>query len=231
MKTYQLADPFVKVHNLVRRWARDVSSEEYSGVWSCDHEIENIENRHVSGFVPFTDGGVDVVIPASMSYCDSSGSCPNAIQPYLDAARKDCEDEWDSQNPEHTVEWIYSETPPQGDLLDPKAAQAEKDRWREKYFDFEQEWMSEGETFFYKVRAIYHGDEHRSESGEPEILFCVGINTDFEYGRDHIAWLSCYGGDPQCTKWVWEATVKAADLTEDLIEEMKKSAIDALYST
>jgi len=53
----------------------------------------------------------------------------------------------------------------------------------------------------------------------------VGINTDFGYGRDTIPWLRCYGTNPQQTEWVWEATVKVADLDEDLIKQLTEAAI------
>lgn len=44
-------------------------------------------------------------------------------------------------------------------------------------------------------------------------------------GRDCIPWLSCYGQKTQQTEWVWEATVKVADLDEDLIKQLTAAAI------
>lgn len=107
----------------------------------------------------------------------------------------------------------------------------ERDHWKEKFWEFEHEWLSEGGTYFYKVRAIYFdAGSSRNESGEPEVFFMVGVNTDFEYGRDSISWLPYMGGKAQQTEWCWECTAKAADITEDFIDALKREALDALRS-
>jgi len=56
---------------------------------------------------------------------------------------------------------------------------------REEFYEFEYEGMCEGCNFFWEVRAHYYSaDNSRSESGQDEIYFLCGINTDLEYGRD-----------------------------------------------
>ena len=158
---------------------------------------------------------------------DNGGGAPSMIDPYLASARSDCEKEWDEQNPGHPVAWIYAaESDAQGDLL---GKSRERERWREKFCEFEDEHMREGGTFFYKIRALYHdADNSDNESGEPEVLFCVGVNTDFEYGRDSIPWLRCYGQPTQQTHWVWEAAVKVRDITPELLDQLAESAASAL---
>lgn len=221
------------VRDMAKEWCQDVC-DTLTGWDDCyDARVSEVENESRSGFIPFTDGGYDGVGYATLRSAYSSGSVPKAIQPYLDRELKDIEEAWDSEHPKHTYAWIFEESDPEADegqaaLFGPSR---ERDHWREKYWDFENEYMSEGGTYFYKVRALfYDSDSSSNETGEPEILFCVGINTDFEYGRDHIAWLSAYGSDPQCTKWLWERTVKAKDLTPELRDELIKQATDALAS-
>jgi hypothetical protein len=230
MTKYTLAPEFERIHSWVRDWVSDVADYNYDGSWGC-HKVEDIENEHVSGFIPFTEGGAEIVLNADLASCMSSGSAPSMIQPFIDSEQKDCEEAWNEANPEHTVEWLYAETPPQADLLDHQAVEKEREHWKEKFWDFERDYFTEGGTFFYKVRAIYYlPDNSSNDSGEPEVLFMVGVNTDFEYGRDYIGWLSCYGSDPQQTHWVWEALVKAKDVHPNLLEQMAKCATDALAS-
>lgn len=56
----------------------------------------------------------------------------------------------------------------------------------------------------------------------------VGINTDFEYGRDSIPWLAAYGSKTQQTEWLWERTVLVSRLTPATIRKMTNDAINAL---
>lgn len=211
---------FVRKVELCRRFVEEVLErvDGFEDVYRTD--LNEVENRWRDGFIPFTDGGFDGVGYATLSYAHSSGAAPSVIQPYLDAELKQIEQAWDEKHPERPVSWIYADEEPH--------PTSSREVWREAFCDFENESMSEGGTYFYKVRVLFHGDQHRSESGEPEALFCVGINTDFEYGRDHIPWLSCYGKDPNCTKWLWERTVKVRDLSGRRVDSFIRQAIKAL---
>lgn len=223
-----LQPPFVAKVDLCRRWVTEVleAVEAFDDVY--DTNVSEVENRARDGFIPFTDGGFDGIGYATLGYAHGSGAAPSVIQPYLDSAIKDAEKEWDEQNPEHTVAWIYADDDVDQLTLPGVEKSREREHWREKWYEFEDTQLSEGGTYFYKVRVLFHGDRHSSESGEPEALFCVGINTDFEYGRDSIPWLRCYGQSPNCTSWVWEKTVKVADLTEEMVEAFIEEAGKAL---
>lgn len=223
-----LQPTFVPAVDQCRRFVTEVLEvvEGFDDVYGTN--ISEVENVRRDGFIPFTDGGFDGVGLATLAYAHGSGAAPAVIQPYLDSALKDVEEAWDEENPEHKLAWIYADDDSAQETLPGIERSRERERWREKYWDFENSNMSEGGTYFYKVRVLFHGDRHSSESGEPEALFCVGINTDFEYGRDHIAWLSCYGRSPNCTTWVWEKTVRVADLTEEMVETFIAEAAEAL---
>lgn len=223
-----LQPPFVAKVDLCRRWVTEVleTVEGFDDVYGTN--VSEVENRARDGFIPFTDGGFDGLAYATLRDAYGTGAAPSVIQPYLDSAIEDAEKAWDEENPEHTVAWIYADDDADQLTLPGVEKSRERDHWREKWYEFEDESLREGGTYFYKVRVLFHGDQHDSESGEPEALFCVGINTDFEYGRDHISWLSCYGKSPNCTTWVWEKTVKVADLTEEMVETFIKEAGKAL---
>jgi hypothetical protein len=223
-----LAPVFVKHVELTRRWAEEVL-EAVSGFDDVyDTRVDEVENRHRDGFIPFTDGGFDGWGYATMSYAHGASCAPKVIQPYIDRTLKDVETDWDAENPDHPTSWLFASDEEEAKQLEMFGPSRERDHWREKYWEIEREAFEDGSTYFYKVRVLFHGDLHRSESGEPEAFFMVGVNTDFEYGRDNIPWLTAYGSDPQCTKWVWEKTVKVSKLTPKMIDGFIKKAVDAL---
>jgi hypothetical protein len=223
-----LSATFVRKVELCRQWAKDVLDEieGFDDVYGVN--LDEVENRSRDGFIAFTDGGFNGVGLGSMSYGYGSGCAPQAIQPYIDSALKDIEKDWDERHPEHTVAWIYA-SEEEHPTLPGITPSREREHWREKFHEFEHESMSEGGTYFYKVRVLFYDTDNSSnESGEPEAFFMVGINTDFEYGRDTIPWLTCYGQSPHCTKWLWEKTVKIRDLNPRRIASLTRQAIKAL---
>lgn len=177
-----------------------------------------------------------------MSYAWGSGSVPTAIQPYLDSALKDAAEAWDEKHPDATVDMIYAD--PEMVALE-KAGQlvlpgliVERDDWQrrqhpllEGWQEFETEFMQEGGTYFYKARVLFYDvDNSNNQTGKPEAYFFVGINTDFEYGRDTIPWLRCYGAKTQQSQWLWEKNIAIDELNDELVDTMIKEAIDALRS-
>lgn len=223
-----LSPMFVRKVDMCRRWVQEVL-EAIEGFEDVTHtNVSEVCNRSYDGFIAFTDGGFDGLGFGDMGHAHGSGSAPQAIQPYIDSALKDIEKDWDKENPEHTVEWCHQEDDTLQLVMPGFVPSREREMWQQKYWEFEDANMSEGGTYFYKVRVLFHGDQHSSESGEPEALFCVGINTDFEYGRDHIPWLTCYGKSPHCTKWLWEKTIKIKDLRNQRIDSFISQASKAL---
>jgi hypothetical protein len=217
---------FETVDGLIHEWVETVASE-LSTMDDCyDFRVEEIENEARSGFFPFTEGGWEGIVYATLWGAYSSGSIPAVIQPFIDSSLNDCQEEWDRENPEHPYSWLFEDDAEDQGQVTLLGKSTEREHWREKFYEFETEWMSSGDTYFYKVRAIYYGpSNHRNESGEPEVFLMVGINTDFEYGRDHIPWLSYYGSDPHCTKWLWEKNIPVSQVTPEIVKTMIKDAI------
>jgi hypothetical protein len=227
-------DPFGRIHEMTKHWCKEIVEtvrhfDDCSGI----HNLDEIETEHRDGFIPFTNGGWDGIAYADLGYAEGSGCPPKAVQPIIDSIKKGAEEDWDKEHPEHTVEWLYKYDPVELDQLHlfdvAKYGPSKRDKLLEEFQEHESAQFSEGCTYFYKARAIYYDNEsHRNELGVPEVLFCVGINTDLEYGRDSIPWLSCYGGKTQQTEWLWEKNVPAADVTEELIATFIDQALEAL---
>jgi hypothetical protein len=223
-----LAPVFTQHVDLVRRWAEEVTElvSDFDNVF--DTSVDEVENRSRDGFIPFTDGGFNGIACASLRYSWSSGNAPKMLQPMIDSILDDYKKKWDEDNPKHPYSWIFAHS--DDAKTEMFGSSKEREHWKEKYWEDENECFGEDDTYFYKIRVLFHGDRHNSVSGEPEALFFVGVNTDIGYGRDNIPWLSCYGGDPQQSKWLWEKTVKISDLTEEMIDGFIQEAADALRS-
>lgn len=217
------------VHDLVRSWIADVidSVENFDDVYSYDTEPEEIENEHRSGFIPWTEGGWIAVLNACLAYAHGSGGGPKAVQPIIDSTLDDaavafCEDRKWKLPSEGAAEaaWVLI-----GALPDDSDD-------REAWYEWENEWLFEGGTYFYKVRAIYYmPDNSDNQTGEPEVYFDAYLNIDFEYGRDSIPWLSAYGQNTDQTSGTWKRTIPVREITPELIAELTQQAIEALAST
>lgn len=211
----------------------------WDDVYGHDTEVEEINTEGHSGFIPTTDGGFDLCVPADMAMGEGSGYLPNIIKPYAEQARKDAGDyfldgagETFGYDPtadygDETwgrayafVSWleeIASEPAGQGSLPMglPRHGYPLHERAREKLYEYEDESLRA--TYFYKVRAIlYSAQSSRNDSGKDEVYLIAGVCTDFEYGRD------------SGTTWVFEKTIPLADLTEELIADLFENTTTAL---
>jgi hypothetical protein len=225
---YRLKPVYAAIHELVREWVKDIAEKLESGEYVDFYKIENVENEDRSGFHAYTSGGVDCVGYRDLYSDWSSGYSPKAVHLIIDSDLADIREEWGKAHPNNTYDWIYdSEDHPTFDGF--KSDEAVREHWREKFYDWEAEGMMDAGTYFWKVRALYHaaGSTH-NETGEDEVLFLIGLCTDIDYGRDSVPWLSAYGADPQTTKWLFERTVKASDVTPGSLEKMAAEAVNVV---
>ncbi len=187
---------------------------QFNDVVMTPDELDPIETEPYSGFIPFTDGGFEIGAYADFRAAHGSGCVPNAIQEMLDSTLKDCAESFVREKglPEGCDPWDEEEV-------------------REEYWDWEDTWLSEGCTYFYKVRAIfYRADNSRNETGSDEWYFWACLNVDLEYGRDSVPWFSVYGGNPDQCRGEWSETVKAADITPDVLARIRSDIVNALES-
>lgn len=170
-------------------------------------ELDEIETQRRDGFIPFTNGGFEVVACASMGNAHGSGCVPDAIEPYLTRTLEDCRKTFIAHRglPEDCSPW------------DPEDVGQDT---AEEFWDYESEWLWEGGTYFYKARAIFYAPDNAHGSGEAEVYIMAAINTDFEYGRDSVPWLRAYGADPQMNKLGYAETIPLSEVTPEKMAEV-----------
>jgi len=162
---------------------------------SCvDTYVQEICHKSYDGFMPFTNGGFDLMLATDLMAAYGSGSmpCNEKISAYLqgviESSQQDALEEFVQENKS-----VFEELFPNQDVDNPtydlinyhKLYDMDQGNLAEQLSEYEHEYMSEGCTFFYQFRAMYYSaDNPRNESGDDEILFMAGVNLDFEYGRD-----------------------------------------------
>lgn len=162
--------------------------------------VEPIEDKCVPGFIPFTNGGWNGVCNFTLN-SDAGRSVP-IINKYVQRDEEECVRCFMAENDIENESDIYDHPD-----------------W-ESYAD---SWNSDDATWFVYVRACYFTpDNHRNRSGEPEWSLGVAINTDFDYGRDHVA----YAGGA-CNHWIWEREILDSEVTPALLAEMKTEMMKA----
>lgn len=219
-------------------------------------EVEEIECHSRDGFIAWTNGGFELVAYADFNSARGSGRIPNAIQGMLDQDLSDTAERWLQEKAEgfgYDPEVDYGGAQPgdhvgaawaflwhledeeerlNKDLLPgpwPRTGQSNSEAARESLYEWEDASLSEGTTYFYKVRAqLYAADSADNTTGEDEVYVWAAINTDLEYGRDHIGWLRAYGSDPNQNKGGHCETIKLAELTEEKIEELRSKLYDGM---
>ena len=160
--------------------------------------VEKIPHKSYDGFIPFTNGGYELSFISELSLADGSGSHSAMVKPFIEQSQSDALEEFKRDNPD------FDETK-QDDPL-----------W-EEFYDFENQYSSEGGEFWYQLRVIFFAaDNHRNITGKDEIYIISGTNTDFSYGRD------------SGLQKAYEKTLKVDGLTCKRLTETIQNAINAI---
>lgn len=185
-----------KVKNLVAEVVDAIDTD------AIGSSVEEIESKHVSGFIPFTDGGWDGVV--TFGLLDHGWDFGGKI-------RASVERDQDEMLAQFIADQGLPETTTWDDL-------SENPEWD----DFRTEWeQSDPATFFVKVRALfYRAHHHRNVSGRDEYLICIGLNDDYNYGRDSIGWCPGVG-----TTWTWETNLPVDEITPERLAEIKATML------
>lgn len=178
--------------------------------------IDPIESNARDGFIPYTSGGFEVCLPASLYSAYSSGSAPAPIQSIIGTWLKDAADEWARE---------YSEKP---SLID--CICGDDSDLRELASDFESEYLNNSdECYFWKARVMFlNADDRQNETGKPEVYIDAYLNTDIGYGRDHIPWASHCGGKSDQTIGSFKLTIPADDFAAMDSDALEALAIEAV---
>ena len=181
-------------HHIVEKLqeAMDDLPENYGGC--VDTMVQPIEHKSYDGFIPFTNGGFELTVPTDLMSMYGSGSGPSNkkideyLQGVIESSQQDALESFVQENKP-----VFEELFPDADLENPtyylinyhKLYDMDQGALAEQLSEYEHSYMTEGSTFFYQLRAQYYSaDNIRNESGDDEIVFIAGVNTDFEYGRD-----------------------------------------------
>lgn len=213
---------------------------EVAGFDDCygDYRVEAVETEARDGFIPYTNGGWDGVAYAQLSYAYSSGHAPAAVQSAIDGSLKDAAEEFERANGITVAEMDQWEADEAARLAMPALpGMAPADTFvqhplREKLWDMQDSWMSEGGTYFYKCRVMfYESGNYRNELGTDEVRLFAYLNTDYEYGRDYISWLPAMGGKADQTVDGFARTMTLAEfvaLGEEGIADLVTEAVNSL---
>lgn len=209
-------------------------------------DLEQVECESRDGFIGFTNGGFEAIAYADFSSARGSGCIPNAIEEMLNSTLAGAARYWLEERAE-----VYGYVPDEGDERDPEQiawdflndleeADAENtenllpmplprhglpkcELARQDYYETEDAHLSEGTTYFYKLRALFYAPDNHHGSGEPEVYIMAAINTDLEYGRDSIRWA---GGDQNVGGY--EETIPLAEVTPEKMQEVLGKCLAAL---
>lgn len=185
---------------LIEEWVRQTTDN--VGLDAYGYDVSPISSESYDGFIAFTDGGWDGIVTFGL-HSEETYRIP-LIAKVEEADYAWCREEFVK---------LHGITDEEVD---------DHDEWE----DFRMEWeMNDDSCWFMKVRAIfYEAENRRNETGQDEVLLCVGINDDFNYGRDSVgAWAGNIG-----THWTWERTIPLADVTPELLAECQAEALKAL---
>lgn len=195
----------------VREMIEEVTESIGNDAWSC--RVEEIESKSRDGFIAFTDGGWNGCV--TFGFHQEVSWVVDQIKPFVERDQIQMFDQF------------LEERGALGEVIEPRQPDAEPN-WElvdqhPEWEEFRDGWGQEDDTaWFVYVRAIFYDqDNHRNVSGEDEFQFCLGINDDFNYGRDSISW--CKGG----STWVWERNVAVSEITPELLAEIQREFLEA----
>ncbi len=181
--------------------------------------------RHTScpGFIPYTNGGWSLRIMETLDGMNGSGtrynpevqdelerainySLDSALEEFISENLDELEDLYETRD-EDELEKVVN----YHDLHEKEAGEL-----AEKLSEAEHEHLSQGGDFYLVLRASYFAaDNNRNQSGEDEIYFHAGINTDYGYGREKYLQIT------------HDQNVKVSELTESglraIVDEMVES--------
>jgi hypothetical protein len=188
--------------------------------------MEHFKQSHFDkardGFIPWTSGGYEICLPATLSHHWGSGSAPAPVQPWLDEGERFIAEEWTRQFPDRPglVDCIC-------------AGEGEPGyQWQSEAENFECEaWSADTDCYFWKARVMFIApDDRQNESGKPEVYIDAYLNTDLNYGRDHIGWLRCYGTDPNQTIGEFKRTYALSTFARMKPDQLARLAQQAIAS-
>lgn len=172
--------------------------------------VREISAKSYDGYIAHTNGGFRVCIPCDLRTIECEGLTDfetEILQVYIDQAHADAaaafveehetlsllfEAYEESGGTMSAIDWLYARWDEAEDMFNRQPQLWPIEFWqtpiyaeREELWEYEDQYLCEGGTFFYELRVLFYEKDHRrNATGEDEIYIFAGINTDFEYGRE-----------------------------------------------
>lgn len=159
-----------------------------------EENIEEIEHQSRDGFWAWTSGGFKVCAPAQLAHHHlQEESAPAPVRQYVAMISEQAATSWAER---------YPDRPPLLDCIHEQNEWAsEAEEWESNAVD------ADSDCYYWKARVMFlDADDVNSGVKEPSVLVDCYLNTDLNYGRDHIPWLAAYGGKTDQTIGSYSAT-------------------------
>ncbi len=214
----------------IPNWLNETLADEFQNIlesvesdFDTTGNIEEIEHVSRDGFFPFTNGGVEFT--GILRLCDvaGSGTYPNneAVTKELDRAinyNYSLARESFIKNNRAALDGLFTKTE-----LDNNSDEISYGKLYDIKHSELAETLSEGETecntdiFFIQHRAMFFSaDNIRNKTGNDEIYFYSGVNTDYDYGRDK-GLMDCY-----------ENTIAVDHLTPNIVKQIVEKMVASI---
>lgn len=189
-------------------------------------EVEDVAHESYDGFIPFTNGGLSVMVMNDLRSAWGSGetfaeeaqddiekaidySLGFAMDSFIDDSMDKLKAIYGTDDKDKLKEIVSYH-----DLYD-----RDESTLAEQLSEYENDSMSEGGEFWMVLRAFYFAaDNARNNTGEDEIYFHAGVNTDYSYGRDKGLIIT------------FDKNVKVSELTEESLEEIVSEMVSSIHA-
>ena len=208
-------------------WLNETLNEEFDNIlegvesdYDTTGNLSEICHESYDGFIPFTNGGIDFMASLRLSDCEGSGTFPNNEKVTAELERavsygyEQAREAFIAANyNELKKTFVVAYLDNNSDRVNYHTLyEMGRGSLAETLSEFEMEYNDD--TFFIQHRAMFYSEDNsRNITGEDEIYFYSGVNTDYEYGRDK-GLMDCY-----------EETVKVSDLTPNKVKEIVKKML------
>lgn len=191
--------------------------------FEVEGNITAIEHESYDGFIPFTNGGIQFTAPINLDYLTGSGKgfvnkeVTKTIDNTVDYCYTGAREQFIADNREELNKTFCA------GYLDGNSDRVnyhvlydmKRGNLAEILSETESAWLEC--ILFVEHRAqFYSADNSRNETGEDEICFLSGVNTDYDYGRD------------KGLEITFEETVKVGDLTPNRLKEITKNMLASI---
>jgi hypothetical protein len=193
--------------------------------YEIEGSVNEIPHESYSGFIPFTNGGVQFTAPISLDYLVGSGKgfVNEDVTKQIDDTVEYCYNGARKQFIEENREALKATDFYTDKMLDANSEDVNyhtlyslhNGELAETLSEIESAWL-EGTLFVEHRFMFFSADNARNVTGRDEIYFISGVNLDYDYGRD------------KGLVETFEATYAVDDLTPYIFRELVKNMVDSI---